>query len=125
MPVTLAGLSLAFVLGLVFGSFATLLGHRLPRRLPIGAVRSRCPRCLGALPPIAMIPILSYLLQRGRCRLCHAPISARYPLTEALCGLGFGIDYVVFRWTLPFWPVAILIITLVAALAAWYERKEG
>ncbi|HET6771264.1 MAG TPA: prepilin peptidase [Actinomycetota bacterium] len=70
------------VLGLVVGSFLTVLIHRVPRRESIVRPGSRCPACGFQLQPIDNIPVLSYLLLRGRCRACGEPISITYPLVE-------------------------------------------
>jgi leader peptidase (prepilin peptidase)/N-methyltransferase len=70
-------------LGLVFGSLATALSYRLPRGLPVsGRERSRCPSCGKTLGLIDLVPLLSWMALRGRCRYCHAPIGWRYPLIE-------------------------------------------
>ena len=76
-----AGL-LVVILGLVFGSFATMLSYRLPRGLPLVADRSRCPACHEALSAGDLVPVLSWILAGGRCRQCHAPVSWRYPAIE-------------------------------------------
>ncbi len=73
---------LAIPAGLIFGSFATVVAHRVPRGEPFALGRSRCPQCGGSIAAYDNIPIVSWLLLRGHCRRCEAPISARYPLTE-------------------------------------------
>ena len=70
------------VLGLVFGSFLTVLIYRVPRRESIVWPGSRCPSCGTPLRAIDNIPVLSYLLLRRRCRACREPISIGYPLVE-------------------------------------------
>ena len=70
------------VLGLVFGSFLTVLIYRVPRRESIVRPGSRCPACAIPLRAIDNIPVVSYLLLRGRCRACGEPISIGYPLVE-------------------------------------------
>ncbi len=77
-----AGAVLFAVLGLVAGSFATAASHRLPREEPIALDRSRCPACGHVLSAIDLIPVVSWILARGRCRHCGAPISFRYPAIE-------------------------------------------
>lgn len=74
----------AGVLGAVFGSFLNVVAYRLPRRESLLRPASRCPACATPIRPYDNIPVLSWLLLRGRCRSCSAPISARYPLVEAL-----------------------------------------
>jgi leader peptidase (prepilin peptidase)/N-methyltransferase len=70
------------VLGLIVGSFVTVLIHRVPRRESIVRPGSRCPACGTPLRAIDNVPVLSYLFLRGRCRACSEPISIAYPLVE-------------------------------------------
>jgi leader peptidase (prepilin peptidase) / N-methyltransferase len=83
-------LVLAFVGGLIAGSFTTAVAHRVPRGESIVGPRSRCPACGTQIAAYDNVPIISWLLLRGRARCCGAPISPRYPLTE----LGVAILYV-------------------------------
>jgi leader peptidase (prepilin peptidase)/N-methyltransferase len=73
---------LAVPVGLMLGSFATVVAHRVPRGEPFVAGRSRCPHCGATIAGYDNIPVVSWLLLRGRCRNCGEAISARYPLTE-------------------------------------------
>jgi leader peptidase (prepilin peptidase)/N-methyltransferase len=73
----------AGVLGAVFGSFLNVVVHRLPRHESLATPASHCPKCGTQVKPYDNIPILSWLLLRGRCRSCGEPISPRYPLVEA------------------------------------------
>ncbi len=73
----------AALLGLVAGSYLNVVIHRLPRGRSTVLPRSRCPYCGGAIRARDNLPLLSFLLLRGRCRRCGAPISWRYPAVEA------------------------------------------
>jgi leader peptidase (prepilin peptidase)/N-methyltransferase len=76
------------VLGLVFGSFLTVVVYRVPRGESIVRPRSRCPHCGVEIRALDNIPVASYLLLGGRCRTCGARVSPEYPLTEvATAGL--------------------------------------
>jgi leader peptidase (prepilin peptidase)/N-methyltransferase len=77
----------AFLWGALWGSFANVLIHRLPAGESIVSPRSRCPGCSTPIPWYDNVPILSYLLLRGRCRRCDEPIALRYLLVELLGGL--------------------------------------
>ena len=68
--------------GLALGSFATVVAHRVPRGESIVSGRSRCPGCGATIAAYDNVPVLSWLLLRGRCRHCGERISVRYPLTE-------------------------------------------
>jgi len=80
-------LACGFVWGAILGSFLNVVVHRVPRGASVVRGRSRCPRCGAAVRPRDNVPVIGWLLLRGRCRDCAAPISARYPLVEAGCGL--------------------------------------
>jgi leader peptidase (prepilin peptidase) / N-methyltransferase len=80
---------LAVPAGLIFGSFATVVAHRVPRRESFVAGRSRCPHCGETIAAYDNIPVVSWLLLRGRCRRCHGAISIRYPAVEVALGLAF------------------------------------
>jgi leader peptidase (prepilin peptidase) / N-methyltransferase len=81
----------AAVLGLLVGSFVTVVVHRVPRDQSVVAPRSRCPACGAPIRTVDNIPVISYLVLRGRCRSCGARVSPEYPLTElATAGLFVG-----------------------------------
>lgn len=81
----------AGVLGAVIGSFANVVVYRLPRGESVAFPGSRCPSCGRHLGPVDLVPVLSYLFLRGRCRTCGARISPRYPLVETLMALLFAL----------------------------------
>ncbi len=125
---------LAALLGLFVGSFLNVVIHRLPRmmeqewhaqaaslrgeeppaaeRLNLATPRSRCPHCGHLITALENIPVVSYLILRGRCRHCSAPIGRRYPVVEVLSALlsayaawhfGFGLaalGALVFIWAM-------------------------
>lgn len=78
-------------LGAIVGSFLNVVIHRLPRGESLVAPRSRCPGCLVEIRARDNVPVLSWLLLRGRCRSCGAAISARYPLVEAATAAVFAL----------------------------------
>ncbi len=78
---------LVFILGTVLGSFVNVVIYRLPRGQSLVRPRSRCPHCQTPIAARDNIPLLSFLVLRGRCRACRAPIGWRYPLVEAAAGL--------------------------------------
>ncbi len=77
---------LAFLLGAVFGSFLNCAAYRISRHKSFIKGRSICPNCNHELHILDLIPILSFLFSKGRCRYCKEKISPRYPLTEAFFG---------------------------------------
>jgi leader peptidase (prepilin peptidase) / N-methyltransferase len=76
--------ALAGLMGVMVGSFLNVVAHRLPRGLSLVRPASRCPSCETPIRPYDNVPVLSWLALRGRCRSCRAPISARYPIVEAV-----------------------------------------
>jgi leader peptidase (prepilin peptidase)/N-methyltransferase len=79
----------AGLVGAIIGSFLNVIIHRLPREQSIVFPNSRCPSCGAAIAFYDNVPVLSYLLLRGRCRSCHAAVSFRYPAVELLTALLF------------------------------------
>jgi leader peptidase (prepilin peptidase)/N-methyltransferase len=73
----------AGLLGACFGSFFNVVVYRLPRGESLNSPPSHCPKCNTPIKPYDNIPIISWLILRGRCRSCHEQISIRYPLVEA------------------------------------------
>src|SRR5690625_4016308 len=80
-------ISMFFLFGIIFGSFFNVVGLRVPKKLPFHNDRSFCPSCKQQLSWYELIPILSYLMQRGKCRNCQAEISPIYPIIEICTGL--------------------------------------
>ena len=101
-------LIIGFLWGSCLGSFAAALIWRIPRYLPWvydakshppGFVRSICPDCGKVLRPTELIPILSWVLMKGRCRRCTASISPVYPVTELTCAVIGALVFYFFGFT--------------------------
>lgn len=90
------GATYAAVIGLCVGSFLNVVAHRLPAGESVVRPRSRCPSCGGRIAGRDNVPLLSFLLLRGRCRVCSARISWRYPAVEASSGLLWLVSWLVF-----------------------------
>lgn len=104
----------AFVLGGVVGSFLNVVIYRLPKKESIVAPPSHCPHCNHRLSALELIPIFSWIFQRGRCRHCGARISARYPLVEALTASLFALA----ARLQPDFPALLLVWVFMALLIA-------
>ena len=79
----IVALPFAALFGLAIGSFLNVVAWRLPRGESLSSPPSHCPSCDTPIRPYDNVPVLSWLLLRGRCRSCREPIAARYPLVEA------------------------------------------
>lgn len=76
-----------FLFGSCIGSFLNVMIYRIPREIPFWKGRSFCTTCGKTIKPYDLIPVISYLFLRGRCRNCKMKISQRYPLVECITGL--------------------------------------
>jgi leader peptidase (prepilin peptidase)/N-methyltransferase len=102
------------LVGLLIGSFLTVVIYRIPRKESIVTGRSRCPSCGAVVRARDNVPVISWLLLRGRCRSCEAPISPEYPLTElATAALATGASL---EFDRPF--VAVMMAAFLATLLA-------
>lgn len=88
-----------FLYGITLGSFYNVVGLRVPEGKSILAPRSSCPKCGNQLKTLELIPIISYLIQRGKCRQCKVGISPVYPLFELLTGVLFAGAYLLVGWS--------------------------
>lgn len=112
-----------FALGLCFGSFLNVCIYRLPRGQSVVAPRSACPHCGDLIPLYHNVPVLSWLILRGRCRACKQPISPRYLLIELLTGLLFLSCYAHFGLTLAALKCAVLGYLLLGLIVTDAETK--
>jgi leader peptidase (prepilin peptidase) / N-methyltransferase len=109
---------IAFVLGLVVGSFLNVCILRIPAGESIVLPASHCPKCGKPIAPYDNVPVLSWLVLRGRCRNCKTPISAMYPVVEfltgalfAACALAFGPSLAWGKWAMFCAVLLVLAVT--------------
>ena len=106
--------ALAALFGLLIGSFLNVCIYRWPRDLSVVAPRSHCTACEHGIAWYDNIPVVSYLILRGRCRHCGAAIDWQYPAVELLTGLAFGFFVYRYGLTLPGLKFCILAAILIA-----------
>jgi leader peptidase (prepilin peptidase)/N-methyltransferase len=109
-------IALAGLFGLIIGSFLNVVIYRLPRGQSLVSPPSTCPRCDTRIRPIDNIPVLSWLLLRGRCHKCGAPISIQYPIVELVTGLLFALV----AWATPAGPLLAARLLLVVILVVLF-----
>lgn len=115
---------LAFLIGLLIGSFLNVCIYRLPRDLSVSKpARSFCPHCEQTIAWYDNIPVLSYLLLRGRCRHCQKHIPLRYPLVELATGLAFGASVAGLGMTLAALKYCLFSAILIDLIATDLEER--
>ena len=108
----LALLFILFIYGTIFGSFFNVVGLRVPTQTLFKEEESYCYNCQRTLKWRELIPIWSYVFQRGKCRQCDQKISIIYPIMEAFTGFLFAYSYYKFSWS-PSFILALLLIFLI------------
>lgn len=101
-----------FILGAIFGSFFNVVGYRMPLNESIINPPSHCPKCNHKLTPIELIPIFSYILQKGKCKHCQTKISLFYLVFELVTAVLFSLIYLIYGLT----PDIIIPLTFVSML---------
>ncbi|MEH7176384.1 prepilin peptidase [Neobacillus vireti] len=102
--------SLLFIYGILLGSFYNVVGLRVPLKQSIVTPRSACRTCGHQLKPYELIPVISYLLQKGKCRGCQSRISPIYPVFELLTGILFATAPLVIGWS----GELVVVLTLIS-----------
>lgn len=118
----------AFVLGAIFGSFLNVCVARWPKELSVVSPRSRCPQCGHQITWWENIPLVSWVLLRGKCHGCKRPISIEYPLVELVVALGWLAAYVQFGASLTALRVAVfgtILLGIMLTDAAAYVIPDG
>jgi len=107
-----------FLFGLAIGSFLNVVIYRVPRRQSIVLPRSACPKCASPIRERDNIPIVSWIMLRGRCRTCREPISIRYPLIELACAALFAgaAARLGYNWDLPAFLIFLASLLALSAI---------
>ncbi|MBZ5632352.1 MAG: prepilin peptidase [Acidobacteriia bacterium] len=114
---------LAFLAGLLIGSFLNVCVYRLPRDLSVVRPRSHCPACENQIDWYDNIPVLSYLILGGRCRHCRERISLRYPVVELATASAFALCVTKLGLTWPAAKFSILSAILITLIATDLEER--
>jgi leader peptidase (prepilin peptidase)/N-methyltransferase len=105
-----------FILGTMIGSFINVLIVRIPKDENVAFPASHCVTCNTKLKPWHNIPIVSWLMLKGKCSFCHAPISKQYPIVELLSGIIFLVTFLKMGIAIPTLGIAV-VFTLLLALS--------
>ena len=109
----MAELTYVFIFGLIVGSFLNVCIYRLPKSESIIYPGSHCPSCSHDLTRWDLIPVVSFIFLKGRCRYCQTKISVKYPLVEFLTGIAYGLLYLHFGLSLEMVMYAIFTSILI------------
>ncbi len=112
------------VIGMALGSFSTMLSYRIPRRLSIIKPPSQCPKCHAPLKPRDLIPLLSWIINRGKCSYCLAPISRRYLVIEIITTLAVASAFVGFGFKPHLIAALIGIVAFITLVTINIERNK-
>ncbi len=112
------------VFGLILGSFTTMLSYRIPRRLSIVHPPSQCPNCHTPLRPRDLVPILSWIAERGKCRHCGSSISPRYLAIELCTAAAITAAVVFLGFTVSLIPAVLGTIAFVTMVTINIERRD-
>ena len=123
MEASAAEILVTGLFGAVIGSFLNVVAHRVPRSESLVSPGSRCPACGAPVRPYDNIPVVSWLLLRGRCRDCGVRISVRYPLVELITGLVFAAVVAVRGFDDDLVLELPLVAALIALAAIDYDHK--
>ncbi|MEJ0063657.1 MAG: prepilin peptidase [Alphaproteobacteria bacterium] len=124
LPLLAAALT-GFIVGAILGSFVTALSYRLPRGISIVAPRSSCPSCHAVLGARDLVPIGSYLANKGKCRHCGARISPRYPTIELAVALSCALAFTILWGNWFILPVVVIMIVGAATDMTMRLEKKG
>ena len=112
---------LFFILGIIFGSFYNVVGYRVPKGESLLYPSSHCTKCNHKLGALELIPILSFIIQKGKCKNCKAKISWFYPIFEFSSGILFALSYIVFGFSLECLLSIVFISMLLIIIISDYQ----
>ena len=113
-----------FGLGIIIGSFLNVCISRLPENQSLIFGPSHCMKCNSRIKPYDLIPVFSWFLLKGKCRICQEKISFRYPLVEALNGVLWITSYLRFGWSAKTLLVALLFSALIVIAFMDWDTQE-
>ncbi len=116
--------SFVFFYGICIGSFLNVVIYRIPLRKSVSKGRSYCPICSTTLKWYDLVPIISYIAVKGKCRYCGARISKQYPIIESITGFGFVLLYLYFGFNLSFFISLSIWCSFVAVCGIVFNKSR-
>lgn len=113
-----------FVIGLIIGSFLNVCIYRIPKEESISYPPSHCGACGSRLSPLDLVPLLSYIFLKGRCRYCGEKISMQYPVIELANGIIFAALYVMYGLTVTFAANCFFVSLLLVIAVIDYKTQD-
>jgi len=113
---------LIFILGLIVGSFSNVCIYRIPRNESVIYPASHCPKCHSPIKPVDNIPLLSYILLKGRCRNCGGKISIQYPVVEFLTGIIYVLIFLIYGLSIQ--TLIYIILSSALIIIAFIDLNE-
>lgn len=114
-------ITMFFIFGIILASFLTVVGIRLPRGEDFTKGRSHCETCNNILKWYELFPIISYIIQLGKCRHCKTKIDFKYFIYELFTGILFSISYIVFGFSIELLISIVLICVLLVVIVSDIE----
>ena len=112
---------LFFILGTIFGSFYNVVGYRIPRGESLLYPSSHCTKCNHKLGVLELIPVISYIFLRGKCKKCKDKISLFYPIFEFCSGILFALSYIVYGFSFECLLAIVFISMLLIIIISDYQ----
>lgn len=112
----------SLIFGTIMGAYFCTMEYRILKALPLITADCICPACGHKLSVLHQIPILSYFLLHGKCHYCHASISPRYPITEAVFLLFYTLTFCIFRQSPLIYLIAWYLFMLIALIIKGHKH---
>ena len=114
----------SLIFGLIIGSFLNVCIYRIPRKENIALGRSHCTNCNTIIKWYDLIPVLSYIFLRGKCRKCKTKISIQYPMVELVNGLAYLGIYMILGYTSLFYILCVIISSLIVLIGITVNKLK-
>lgn len=114
----------SLIFGLIIGSFLNVCIYRIPRKESIAFGRSHCTNCNTVIKWYDLIPVLSYIFLRGKCRNCKTKISIQYPMVELVNGLAYLGLYMILGYVPLFYILCVIISSLIVLIGIWISKLK-